>query len=139
MEWRTACIFTQYTKRPTILFRNACKHLSRELILRHGVLRAELQYLDCSKSRRREGAPHDVREIRVGGRRERSELGVPAGQDCAQIGGWRDVPIRRRGSAETLGSQSGSLPAGHSIDKIIADEDRSEERRVGKECRSRWW
>src|SRR5688572_33229044 len=42
--------------------------------------------------------------------------------------------------AKLLGPVFGQLKAGirATIDRLIAEGDRSEERRVGKECRSRW-
>ena len=61
---------------------------------------------------------------------------VPDGENSA-----RDAAGRCEVHESQRGSQTGILHAdldGHSAGLCLVEESRSEERRVGKECRSRW-
>src|SRR5688572_26090066 len=55
-----------------------------------------------------------------------------------------DVVVSRDGSAIVSSSHDGTVKlwdtkSGAEIRTFVGHKDRSEERRVGKECRSRWW
>src|SRR5436189_5484341 len=66
----------------------------------------------------------------------RRELGDPVRIALRDHAGWdapaeRDERVRREG----IGDQDGPVPEGGAVGEL---QPRSEERRVGKECRSRW-
>src|SRR5699024_12525820 len=61
-------------------------------------------------------------------------------QDNVRIGVVRNLPSDDHMKQFLDGAQKEGEAFGFEVDTFISDgDDRSEERRVGKECRSRWW
>src|SRR5436305_15136176 len=69
--------------------------------------------------------------------------GFDAGGQTRTAGGRRTLALRlgdRMGTVPALAANGDRISTNHGIARFLdAHHPRSEERRVGKECRSRWW
>src|SRR5689334_2232512 len=80
--------------------------------------------------------------VTAGGTREPLDaIRFLGNRSSGRMGAALAAEARRRGAEVTLVASNLSVPAPVGVDVVDAPtaEDRSEERRVGKECRGRWW
>src|ERR1035438_3752900 len=65
------------------------------------------------------------------------QTGVEAGATRSQLEAWENLVLRVRSQSQETSAHAALLDCAQSFSPEVEDT-RSEERRVGKECRSRW-